>query len=202
MANPSNLFLEQASRRASEAIAIVGLSCRFPQSASAEGFWETLRGGVDAITEVSRWSVSDFYDRDPLAPGKTNTRWGGFLDSVDRFDAQFFGISPREAAQMDPQQRLALEVAWEALADAGLPPTTLAGTKTGVFFGIWRDDYSTLIAQQSPTVITQHTAVGLDTSVIAGRISHALGSHGPSLVVNTACSARRAWATRAYRCAS
>lgn len=171
-----------------ESIAVIGLGCRFPRSESTEAFWRSLCDGVDAISEVSRWSVQDFYDKDPKVPGKANTRWGGFLEQVDQFDAPFFGISPREAAQMDPQQRLAMEVAWEALADAGLPPATLAGSRTGVFFGFWRDDYSTLLAQQSPTVITQHTAVGLDTSIIAGRISYALGAHGPSLVINTACS--------------
>ena len=129
-----------------EPIAIAGIGCRFPGANNPQAFWQLLRDGVDAITEVpsSRWNVEEFYDRDPTKLGKTNTRYGGFLDNIDRFDPQFFGIWPREAATIDPQQRLLLEVAWEALADAGQLPEKLAGTKTGVFIGIGTHDYSIL----------------------------------------------------------
>ena len=98
---------------------------------------------MDAITEVpaDRFNLHAFYDPDPAAPGKMNTRWGGFLEQVDQFDPHFFGISPREAARMDPQQRLLLEVAWEALQDAGQVAERLAGTQTGVFIGISNNDY-------------------------------------------------------------
>jgi acyl transferase domain-containing protein len=112
----------------SEPIAIIGIGCRFPQADSPAAFWQLLRNGVDAITEVpsNRWDIDRFYDPDPTQPNKTNTRWGGFLDQIDQFDPQFFGIAPREASTIDPQQRLMLEVAWEALEDAVR------------FRGIWR----------------------------------------------------------------
>ncbi|HTN92005.1 MAG TPA: type I polyketide synthase, partial [Sorangium sp.] len=109
---------------AAEPIAIVGLACRFPQAADPDAFWRLLRGGVDAIGEVppERWSIDAYYSEEPGAPGKMRTRWGGFLEQVDRFDPQFFDISPREAVQMDPQQRLMLELSWESLEDAGVAP--------------------------------------------------------------------------------
>lgn len=105
-------------------IAIVGMACRFPGSPNIDEFWKLLTEGRDAITEVppDRWSIGEFYDEDPNAPGKMRTKWGGFIDHVDEFDPQFFGISPREAVQMAPQQRLMLELAWEALEDAGIAP--------------------------------------------------------------------------------
>ena len=107
---------------ASEPVAIVGLGCRFPGGInSAAGYWQFLRRGDTAITEVpkDRWDADAWYSADHLSPGKTNGRWGGFLEGVDRFDPAFFGIAPREALAIDPQQRLLLEVAWEALGDAG-----------------------------------------------------------------------------------
>ena len=108
-------------------IAVVGIGCRFPGRANdPETFWKLLETGVDAVTEIpaDRWNVSAFHDPDPSRPGKTYSRWGGFVEEIDRFDPHFFGISPREAARMDPQQRLLLEVAWEGLEDAGLSSRT------------------------------------------------------------------------------
>ena len=113
--------LEENERRAAEPIAIIGAGCRFPGNVnSLAEFWELLRGGKEAIREVpaDRWNIDEFYDPDPQRPGKMNTRWGGFLDRVDEFDADFFEISDREATRMDPQQRLTLEVTAEALEDA------------------------------------------------------------------------------------
>jgi amino acid adenylation domain-containing protein len=170
-----------------EPIAVVGLACRFPRAANAKAFWQLLSEGRDAITEVpaDRWNSASFYDADTAAPGKMNTRWGGFLDRIDEFDAQFFGIAPREASQMDPQQRVMLELAWEALEDAGLVPTALQGSRTGVFLGAMWADYARLC---SSAAIRQHTATGQDSSIIPARISYALGLGGPSIAVNTACS--------------
>src|SRR5271156_2170937 len=125
--------VEARSEMESEPIAIIGIGCRFPGSNGPEEFWQSLRDGVDAITEVpaDRFEVNRVYDSDPVVPGKISTRWGGFVERVDQFDPQFFGISPREAARMDPQQRLLLEVAWEALEDAGQVPEQLAGSQIG-----------------------------------------------------------------------
>jgi acyl transferase domain-containing protein len=143
--------------------------------------------GGDAVREVpeDRWDLRSFYDADTAAAGKMSTRWGGFLEHVDRFDAQFFGISPREAIQMDPQQRLMLELSWEALEDAGILPDTLRGSRTGVFFGAMWNDYARLCPTET---IAQHTATGQDSSIIPARTSYALGLEGPSIAVNTACS--------------
>ncbi|HVJ88276.1 MAG TPA: type I polyketide synthase, partial [Labilithrix sp.] len=172
-----------------EPIAIVGIACRFPEAPSPRAYWELLNNGVDAITEVpaGRWNLEDTYDSDPSVPGKMSTRWGGFLPDVETFDAAFFGISPREATQVDPQQRLALELSWEALEDAGIPAASLKDTRTGVFFGAMWMDYARLAAKSRDEIV-QYTATGQDLSVIPARISYTLGLLGPSMLVNTACS--------------
>ena len=131
--------LEAAERSRNEPIAIIGMGCRFPGGAdNPDAFWGMLRDGVDGIVETppDRWDVDALYDPTPTAPGKLATRWGGFLERVDEFDAAFFGISPREAVQMDPQQRLLLEVAYETLEDGGQSVERLAGSRTGVFVGV------------------------------------------------------------------
>ena len=173
----------------SEPIAIIGLACRFPQAQNAEAFWQLLRDGTDAITVVpkSRWDAEALYDADLAASGKMSTRWGGFLDQVDQFDAPFFSISPREAAHMDPQQRLMLEVSWDALEDAGLPADALVGGQVGVFVGAMWSDY-VKVPGGGRGHIGPHTATGQDLSIIPARVSYALGLQGPSLAVNTACS--------------
>ena len=172
-----------------EPIAVVGLSCRFPGAPDADAFWRLLRDGVDAIREVppSRWDVDELYDPDPDAPGKMMTRWGGFVDDVDRFDATFFGISPREATEMDPQQRLLLEVAWEALESAGVNPEKLRGSRTGVFVGVSSNDYSVLQHGDLERV-SAYTGTGNAFSITANRLSYLLDLRGPSMAVDTACS--------------
>jgi acyl transferase domain-containing protein len=128
-----------------EPIAVVGIGGRFPGRANDPmSFWRLLEAGVDAITEVpaDRWDMRAFHDPDPSRPGKTYSRWGGFVEGIDRFDPHFFGISPREAARMDPQQRLLLEVAWEGREDAGLRLDRISGSRTAVFVGISSFDYS------------------------------------------------------------
>src|SRR3954470_18856177 len=119
---------------AAEPGAVVGIGCRFPGDAvGPEAYWALLTNGIDAITEVppDRWDADAFYDPDPSAPGRMSSKWGAFLPDVAGFDADFFGISPREAEAMDPQQRVMLEVAWEALEHAGLAPDRLVGTRAG-----------------------------------------------------------------------
>lgn len=171
-----------------EPIAVIGLSCRFPQAENPQAFWELLRNGVDAITEVpsDRWDVDEFHSENP-DPGKVTTRFGAFLDDVDLFDPAFFGISPREAARMDPQQRLLLEVSWEALENAFIPPPSLAGTRTGVFVGISSYDYSRL-QFNDPEMIDAYAGTGNAHSIAANRLSYVFDLRGPSMAVDTACS--------------
>ncbi|MFD5920257.1 type I polyketide synthase [Kitasatospora sp. NPDC058201] len=174
----------------SEPIAVVGVGCRFPGGVTdTDAYWELLSGGTDAIGEVpaDRWDVDAFYDPEPRRPGRTSTRWGGFLDRIDRFDHEFFGISRREAVSMDPQQRLVLEVAWEALEDAGQAPHALAGSRTGVFLGICSNDYAGLLFRE-PEDITAHASTGIAHSIASGRLSYLLDLRGPSVSVDTACS--------------
>ncbi|MFI9214089.1 SDR family NAD(P)-dependent oxidoreductase [Streptomyces sp. NPDC053253] len=170
-----------------EPVAVVGISCRVPGARDPREFWELLTAGGQAVTDVpaDRWNAADLFDPDRSAPGRMNTRWGGFIEDVDRFDAAFFGISPREAAEMDPQQRLALELGWEALERAGIDPSSLTGTRTGVFAGAIWDDYATLKHRQGAAAITPHTVTGLHRGVIANRLSYTLGLRGPSLVVDS-----------------
>jgi len=183
--------LDAAQAARSEPIAVVGMGCRFPGDAnSPEEFWALLRGGVDAIREVpsDRWDIEAFFDPNPDAPGRIASRWGGFLSSIDRFDAAIFGISPREALSMDPQQRLLLEVAWEALEHAGLAPDGLGGSATGVFIGVCNADYYQHIGRQGLAAVDLYRASGNAASVVSGRLSYVLGFHGPAISVDTACS--------------
>jgi acyl transferase domain-containing protein/acyl-CoA synthetase (AMP-forming)/AMP-acid ligase II/acyl carrier protein len=180
---------EEALSTTDEPIAIIGIGCRFPGANNPESFWQLLRNGVDAITEVQpeRWDNRLFYDPKLGDPGKMNTRWGGFVDNVDQFDPDFFGISALEAASMDPQQRLLLEVTWEALEDAGLVLQRLSGTKTGVFIGISTNDYSRIqLSRDYRHDIFWGTSNAL--SIAANRISYAFDLRGPSIAVDTACS--------------
>ncbi|HEU4536007.1 MAG TPA: type I polyketide synthase, partial [Polyangiaceae bacterium] len=173
-----------------EPVAIVGIGCRLPPDvATPRGLWEALAGGADGVREVppERWVARDWYDPDPQAAGKTTVRRGGFLDDVAGFDAAFFRISPAEAAQMDPQQRVALEVSFEALEDAGVVPAGLAGSRTGVFLGAMWQEYG-LVAGADAAAITMHSATGWDNSIIPARVAYALGLRGPAMAVATACS--------------
>ncbi|WP_198539338.1 type I polyketide synthase, partial [Streptomyces graminilatus] len=166
-----------------EPIAVVGLACRLPGAPGPEQFWRLLSDGRDAISVAPSGRFAPRNDEDEGAPAH-----GGFLDAVDEFDAAFFGISPREASAMDPQQRLVLELAWEALEDAGIVPESLRGSRTAVFVGALRDDYTSLLYQHGTTAITQHSMTGVNRGVIANRVSHHLGLRGPSLTVDAAQS--------------
>jgi acyl transferase domain-containing protein/acyl-CoA synthetase (AMP-forming)/AMP-acid ligase II/acyl carrier protein len=172
-----------------EAIAIIGIGCRFPGAKDPQTFWQLLHDGVDAISEVSssRWDMSHFSNETIAQMKEMHTRWGGFLEQVDQFDPQFFGIAPREAELMDPQQRLLLEVSWEALENAGQTQQQLAGSQTGVFIGISNYDYSRLLFNH--TVATDpYFGTGNAFSIAANRLSYVLDLRGPSWAVDTACS--------------
>ncbi|MET8825645.1 type I polyketide synthase [Streptomyces sp. NPDC004610] len=157
-------------------VAVIGMACRLPGAPDPDAFWDLLSGGGSAIGPAPA-------DRDP-----GNGLPGGFLPDVDRFDAGFFGIAPREAAEMDPQQRLVLELAWETLEEAGIVPATLAGTPVGVYLGAMASDYATLRHRPGAAPLTRHTLTGLNRGLLANRISYTLGLRGPSLTVDSAQS--------------
>ncbi|MFZ4790605.1 MAG: type I polyketide synthase [Candidatus Competibacteraceae bacterium] len=183
--------LQAVEARAHEPIAMIGMACRLPGGPDLATFWRTLVEGRDAIREVppERWDLEALYDPDPDAPGKMNTRWGGLIDEVDRFDPTFFGISPREALSIDPQQRLLLEVAWHALEHAGVAPDRLTGSLTGVYVGLSTHDYAEILGDRTNTDwIDAHASLGNSAAVAAGRLAYTLGLQGPAIVVDTACS--------------
>jgi acyl transferase domain-containing protein len=184
--------LEQAEAARREPIAIVGMACRLPGGVeSPEAFWELLAKGVDATSEVppDRWDARALYDPDPQARGRIRTRRGGFLKDVDHFDARFFGISPREAERMDPQQRLVLEVAWEALERAGHAVDRGRREQVGVFVGVMNNDYGQLVLNGGGLENIDPYFIGARANcAISGRLSYLFGFQGPSLVLDTACS--------------
>jgi acyl transferase domain-containing protein len=182
--------LDAVNRTRHEPIAVIGLGCRFPGAPDPEAFWQLLANGVDAIGEVpkERWNVHAYYNSEPGVPGKTYSRWGGFIGALDGFDAEFFGVAPFEAVSIDPQQRLLLEVSWEALEHAGLAPERLVGSRTGVFMGISSNDYQDKLLRRDPEEIDAYMASGTAHSTSAGRLSYVLGLQGPNLAVDTACS--------------
>jgi acyl transferase domain-containing protein/NADPH:quinone reductase-like Zn-dependent oxidoreductase/NAD(P)-dependent dehydrogenase (short-subunit alcohol dehydrogenase family)/acyl carrier protein len=172
-----------------EPIAIVGIGCRFPGASGPADLWGLLRHGVDAIGEIpaSRFDVEPLLASAPGIPGTIASRWGGFLERIEEFDALYFGISPREAAKMDPQQRVALEVAFEAIEDAGIPTASLAGARGAVYVGTTYGDYEDLQLGDLRSYDV-YTNVGGSRSVVSGRISHAFDLRGASVTLDTACS--------------
>jgi acyl transferase domain-containing protein/acyl carrier protein len=180
--------LENAGR---DPVAVIGMACRFPGGVhDAESYWKLLEEGVDAVREAprNRWDLSRYYDADPSVPGKMYTRRGGFLDGLEMFDAAFFHISPREAKSLDPQHRLLLETAWEALENAGIAPLSLKGKPAGIFAGLCSGDYAQLLSGRDESEIDAWLATGTTHSMAVGRLSYVFGSTGPNLAVDTACS--------------
>ncbi|WMN02147.1 type I polyketide synthase [Rhodococcus erythropolis] len=173
-----------------EPIALLGAGCRFPgQINDCGSYWESLIGKKDSITEVptGRWNIQDQYERHPGMPQSASMNWGGFIDNPAGFDAEYFGISKFEATAMDPQQRVLLEVTWEALQHSGIPADSLKNSRTAVMIGMASWDY-TIINLERRSEPVAYMATGNAHSTAAGRISYLLGLHGPSLTVDTACS--------------
>ncbi len=170
-------------------IAIIGASCRFPGASDLEAYWELLTSGTDAISQVDegRWSTRFYYHPTRGEPAKSYTWSAGLLSDVDLFEPAFFGISPREAAQMDPQQRVLLELVWHAAEDAGIPPSKLAGSATGVYIGASATDYRDL-RLGDPASGDSYFMTGGTLSILANRVSYVFDLRGPSLTVDTACS--------------
>ncbi|MBN0043607.1 SDR family NAD(P)-dependent oxidoreductase [Streptomyces actuosus] len=171
-------------------IAVVGVGCRLPGDINGPGaFWQHLLAGTDAIGHVpaKRWRAFDDGSADTAAVLDRTSRWGGFLDDIEGFDADFFGIAPREAEVMDPQQRLLLEVSCEALDHAGIAPPSLQGTATGVFVGLSALEYGHLTTSDL-TRVTAWTSTGAAGSIAANRLSYLLDLRGPSMTVDSACS--------------
>jgi len=184
--------LDEMESARTEPIAIIGIGCRFPGGVNdLQSFWRILRGGVDAIVEIppDRWNADAFYDPNRQTPGKMCSKQGGFIENIDEFDPQFFGISPREAMEMDPQQRMMLEVTWEALENAGQAPDRLSGSQTAVFSAIATYEYSDLkMGTADLTNFDNYYLSGAGPNMMSGRLSYFLGLHGPSVTVDTACS--------------
>ncbi len=180
-----------AVARDGEPIAIVGMSCRYPGGVSSpEDLWRLLAEGRDAITQFPAdrgWDLAGIYDPEPVKPGKSYVREGGFLREAAAFDADFFAISPREAQGMDPQQRLLLEISWEAFERAGIDPLSLPGSPTGVFAGVMYHDWATRLGT-IPEDVAGYLGNGSLASVVSGRVSYVLGLQGPTVTVDTACS--------------
>ncbi|MEU2221534.1 alpha/beta fold hydrolase [Streptomyces sp. NPDC018347] len=183
--------LEDSERARSEPIAIVGMACRVPGAEDPAGYWELLRAGTDAVTDIpaERWDNEAYRAAGPDAPGTIRTRRAGLIADVDGFDAAFFGVSAREAAHMDPQQRLFLETGWEALENAGIAAPDLAGSRTGVYVGVTGNDYWQSLMNGLPLPdLDVYALTGHASTFAAGRLSYWLGLSGPSLSVDTACS--------------
>ncbi len=172
---------------APQEIAIIGVSGRYPLADSLDEFWENLKSGKDCITEIpkDRWEYGKYYSKDRNVPGKVHSKWGGFINDVDKFDPMFFNISPREAELLDPQERLFLETVWHAVEDSGYTRAGLSKDKVGVFVGVMYGHYQLFAADE------HYTAAGIPASSfasVANRVSYFFDFHGPSIAVDTMCS--------------
>jgi acyl transferase domain-containing protein len=188
-AQPRSAPVTASPASGSEPIAIIGMGCRLPGAEGLAAYWRLLCGAVDATSDIpgTRWDAGAMLATGPVTPGTVVTRRGAFLDQVDQFDNGFFQISAREARAMDPQQRIFLEVAWEALEDAGVDVAALRGGRTGLFVGLNSTDYQQLVTRNA-TDVDLYYGTGNSFSGAAGRLSYFLGVRGPSLAVDTACS--------------
>lgn len=183
-------IIRREERKGSKNIAIIGISGRFPGASGIDEFWMMLSWGKSAVTRVpeERWHVNDYYDPDPACPGKTNCKWGGFLEDIDKFDPLFFNISGKEAINTDPQQRLFLEECWKALEDAGYANQCLANTRCGIFVGAGPGDYREKMRTSGVPIDDSSIFTGNHPSILASRLSYFLNLKGPSMAIDTACS--------------
>ncbi len=183
-----NIKNERQTKEIPDGIAIIGISGRYPKAANLEEFWENLKKGEDCISEIpaDRWDNNRYFNSQKGKPGKSYSKWGGFLGNVDRFDPLFFKISPREAASMDPQQRLFLETAWHTIEDAGYPAAKLRGKQVGVFVGVMYGQYQLFGSEET----VKESGIVLDSSFasVSNRVSYFFDFKGPSIAVDTMCS--------------
>ncbi|TXI48894.1 MAG: SDR family NAD(P)-dependent oxidoreductase [Lysobacter sp.] len=172
------------------AVAIIGMSGRYPMSPNVEALWDNLREGRDCVSEIpaARWGeLGDWYHPDPRHPRTSYSKWAGLLDDVDAFDALFFGISPAEAEAIDPQQRVFLEESWKTIESAGYSPSALSGTACGVYVGCGMGDYGRVLADHGKDTVGA-AFMGTSTAILAARIAYFLNLKGPALAIDTACS--------------
>jgi len=170
-----------------DAVAVVSMACRFPGADDPQALWRLLTAGADLVSDApdGRWDTEALHDPDPDALGRAYSLRGGFLDGIDRFDAEFFGIPPEEAAAMDPQQRLLLQTGWETIERAGIVPESLNGSATGVYIGLYQNGYLGAAGMEQ---LNGYVGTGTVSSVASGRIAYHLGLQGPAITVDTACS--------------
>ncbi|UUA73397.1 SDR family NAD(P)-dependent oxidoreductase [Cellvibrio sp. QJXJ] len=182
--------LEKIENQRNEPIAVIGMSGRFPGGGTQDDFWQLLKEGRSAISEIPefRWNAEQGFDSTGTQENVSYSKWGGFIEGVDEFDPLFFNLSPAEAATMDPQQRIFLQEAWHTFEDAGYQPADLAGSKCGVYVGVMNKDYQVLLEQDSSRERKASELTGSSSSILAARISYLLDLKGPNMAVDTACS--------------
>jgi len=187
----SELFIppeKLTSQERTKDIAIIGISGRYPQAKDLDDFWDNLKIGKDCITEIpkSRWDSTLYFDEDKEKEDKVYSKWGSFIEDIDKFDASFFHISPREAELMDPQERLFLETTWKTLEDAGQTSESLQDKRVGVFVGVMYGEYQLFGAEE--TLQGHPMATHATYASIANRVSYYFNFHGPSIALDTMCS--------------